>query len=214
MSQPTEYNQKVTGVLLDTFKARKREAVARGDFVQLLKQSDNLLQLYDVTTCPDDWQGLQQAFGWSNDVWLYVTNHVLKMAHSIEPDKTVPATDEKGALHTRFSYQTLVRTTSGSCWELKFPQQLIDVCGHLIELRGQTTPEFVADGSSVITTRIIPDCTNANGESKRLSVVALQASFADISIHVRHICLKCVGKYITCCTCHTYVNQCVSVCAH
>jgi hypothetical protein len=138
----------------------------------------------------------------------------LKMAHSIEPDKTVPATDEKGALHTRFSYQTMVRTTSGSCWELKFPQQLIDVCGHLIELRGQTTPEFDADGSSVITTRTIPDCTNANGESKRLSVVALQASFADISIHVRHICLKCVGKYITCCTCHTYVNQCVSVCAH
>jgi hypothetical protein len=209
MSQPIEYNPKVTGLLLDTFKARKRQAVARGDFVQLLKQSDKLLQLHGVTTCPDDWQDLQEAFGWTNDVWQYVTSHVLKMAQGIEPEKIVPASDEKGATHKVLSYQTLVPTTSG--WELKFPQQLIDVCGHLIELRKvvlgqQTTPEFDADASSVITTRTMSECTNANGESKVLSVVALQASFADISTHVRHICLKCVGKYITCCTCHTYVN--------
>jgi hypothetical protein len=178
--------------------------------VKLLMQSDTLLAVHLVNTCPGDWQDMQAHFHWANDVMQYVSSRIYNYSQRITPERTVPYVDDKGVLHRVLSYQTLVQTAA--VWELVFPQDLIEVCGYLIRHRRHangedTTAQFDAEASSSpCYTKNILGCMNANRESKALSVVMLQASYADLSKQVRHICLKCVGKYITCCTCHTYVN--------
>jgi hypothetical protein len=210
MSGEIEFNPKAPGLLIDIFRGRKHLAVARSDFVKLLMQSDTLLAVHLVNTCPGDWQDLQAHFHWHNDVMHYVSSRIYNYSQRITPERTVPYVDDKGVLHRVLSYQTLVQTAA--VWELVFPQDLIEVCGYLIRHRRHangedTTAQFDAEASSsACYTKNILGCMNANRESKALSVVMLQASYADLSKQVRHICLKCVGKYITCCTCHTYVN--------
>ena len=206
MHETVEFNPKHIQQLLDLFLARKYLAVVRADWVHLLQQSDELRHSYNVTASPTElqWSNLQSAFRWSAEVMQHVFNTTLSISQRRTPTKSSVAVDKFGKQHSVLTFQTerLINPNSSKKYELVFPSDLINLVAWLKvhEDGGNTTVQFVAEASSAITTRTIPDCINAVGESKALTVVLLHGAYTDMTTHVRHICLKCVGKHMTCCT--------------
>jgi hypothetical protein len=206
MNELVEFNPKNSNQLLDLYRARKYLAVARADCVHLLQQSDELRRSYNVTASPTDlqWSNLQSAFGWSPDIWQHVIDTTLAISLRRTPTKIAVAVDKYDKPHTVLTFQTerFINPNSSKKYELVFPSELINLVAWLKVHRdgGNTTVQFVAEASSEVTTRTIPECINAVGESKALTVVLLHGSYTDMTSLVRHICFKCVGKHMTCCT--------------
>ena len=174
------------GQLVIEFEKRKYAAVAKADFLQMMKQSAACMEIGNTELGREfQWNDIADRFGFDHPTIVMLNNSITLCTHQ-KPNLLLPKVDTQGKTHLTLTYRTINKTTKVLIW----PSEMINLLAWLLMPKNGTggVTSVTSDHADEVVLQSMDDCIDADGVPKTLSVAVIKGEVEDISTLVRVIC--------------------------